>query len=150
MRGVWRFLQTAIRQPLRSDIQLVEALCAANVVEQMRWTEFLSPRCGCTIDAHGFIDPVTGKIVKHLKKRHGRTVMKRARNNPGSSEMYLTLDACSYRHSMRCQGQEVNSVTSSDLRGIKQLGRWTSTCSCLKLSAGVPSRAAKVYCSHGL
>ncbi|CAE7376512.1 unnamed protein product [Symbiodinium sp. CCMP2456] len=25
--------------------------------------------CGCTIDAHGFIDPVTGKIVKHLKKR---------------------------------------------------------------------------------
>ena len=27
-------------------------------------------RCGCTIDAHGFIDPVTGKIVKHLKKRH--------------------------------------------------------------------------------
>jgi len=25
--------------------------------------------CGCTIDAHGFIDSVTGKIVKHLKKR---------------------------------------------------------------------------------
>ena len=28
-----------------------------------------APRCGCTIDAHGFIDPMTGKIVKHLKKR---------------------------------------------------------------------------------
>ena len=27
------------------------------------------PRCGCTIDAHGFINPVTGRIVKHLKKR---------------------------------------------------------------------------------
>ena len=26
-------------------------------------------RCGCTIDAHGFINPVTGRIVKHLKKR---------------------------------------------------------------------------------
>jgi len=25
--------------------------------------------CGCTIDAHGFIDPLTGKIVKHLKKK---------------------------------------------------------------------------------
>lgn len=25
--------------------------------------------CGCTIDAHGFINPVTGRIVKHLKKR---------------------------------------------------------------------------------
>ncbi|CAK9043256.1 unnamed protein product, partial [Durusdinium trenchii] len=25
--------------------------------------------CGCTIDAHGFINPVTGKIVKHLKKK---------------------------------------------------------------------------------
>ncbi|CAK0903590.1 unnamed protein product [Prorocentrum cordatum] len=24
--------------------------------------------CGCTIDAHGFIDPETGKIVKHLKR----------------------------------------------------------------------------------
>ena len=29
-------------------------------------------RCGCTIDAHGFINPVTGKIVKHLKKKHGK------------------------------------------------------------------------------
>ncbi|CAJ1452202.1 unnamed protein product, partial [Effrenium voratum] len=28
--------------------------------------------CGCTIDAHGFIDPVSGKIVKHLKKRRVR------------------------------------------------------------------------------
>eukprot|EP00930_Biecheleria_cincta_P071546 TRINITY_DN59035_c0_g1_i1.p1 TRINITY_DN59035_c0_g1~~TRINITY_DN59035_c0_g1_i1.p1 ORF type:complete len:573 (-),score=147.19 TRINITY_DN59035_c0_g1_i1:276-1994(-) len=25
--------------------------------------------CGCTIDAHGFIDPLTGKILKHLKKK---------------------------------------------------------------------------------
>lgn len=25
--------------------------------------------CGCTIDAHGFIDPVTGKRVEHLRKR---------------------------------------------------------------------------------
>eukprot|EP00747_Dinoflagellata_sp_TGD_P129727 gnl/TRDRNA2_/TRDRNA2_174729_c2_seq2.p1 gnl/TRDRNA2_/TRDRNA2_174729_c2~~gnl/TRDRNA2_/TRDRNA2_174729_c2_seq2.p1 ORF type:complete len:539 (+),score=69.00 gnl/TRDRNA2_/TRDRNA2_174729_c2_seq2:194-1618(+) len=25
--------------------------------------------CGCTIDAHGFIDPKSGKIVKHLDKR---------------------------------------------------------------------------------
>jgi hypothetical protein len=25
--------------------------------------------CGCSIDRHGFIDPVTGKIVKHLDSR---------------------------------------------------------------------------------
>merc|ERR1712039_1068919 len=28
--------------------------------------------CGCTIDAHGFIDPRSGKIITHLKKGRGR------------------------------------------------------------------------------
>lgn len=28
--------------------------------------------CGCTIDAHGFIDPLTGKRLEHLRPRKGR------------------------------------------------------------------------------
>jgi len=28
--------------------------------------------CGCTIDAHGFIDPLTGKRLEHLRARKGR------------------------------------------------------------------------------